>query len=142
VSALYVESSCLGRILFNRPGERVPFNGHDLLITSEVTRIELARTIELARLRGSIADLESARLRRALTDALQRMTLFPVADEIVQLASAPFGAAVPALAGLHAATAQVVRDEAPDLVFWTHDVERATAALARGLPTAGLSTRA
>lgn len=113
----------------------------DLLITSEVTRIELSRAIEGARLRGLIADLESARLRRALTDALQRMTVFPLGDEVLELAAAPFGAAVSTLAALHASTAEVVRDDAPDLVFWTHDSERATAALARGLPVEGLDHR-
>ena len=98
----------------------------------------MLRAIEHSRLAGLLHDLSAARLRRAVGDALKEMSVFPISEEVTELASAPFGSVVAAVDALHVATAQLIQRHADEVIFWTHDAERAAAAMTRGLMVAGL----
>jgi hypothetical protein len=67
--------------------------------------------------------------------------LFPVSDEVIKKARSPFPIPVRALHALHAATAQVIQEEAGGLEFWTRDGAQAAAAVTLGLEVRGVGER-
>ena len=105
--------------------------------SSELTRVEVRRTLYRLRTEGQIDDLE---LAWALTE-LQRVEagieFLPLAPTVLAFASEPTPL-LKTLDALHLATARQVRAlAAPDLVLGTHDRQMATAAMALGFPIEG-----
>lgn len=95
-------------------------------------------TSEPTRLTGELNDLETARKHRELRSLLDRIHLFPVADEVIDDARGAFSVPVSVLQAVHAATARVILGEAGSLTFWTHDPGQAAAAVTVGLEVRGI----
>jgi predicted nucleic acid-binding protein len=138
LSAIYVDASAVLRVLFGAPGLRAPFSRGTLATSSELIQVEAARALDKARFGGSLDDAEVAVVTRELQKLFARMHLFPVSEEVLELARASFPIRVRVLDALHVATAQVIRAEAADLEYWTHDQDAASAAMVRGLDVHGL----
>lgn len=140
-SALYVDATIvLESLLGGAKGPRLPA-GRVLWVGSEILEVELFRHVDSMRLSGAIDDLETAQIHRGLAEALSTVHLFPVSDEVIQKARSPFPIPVRALHALHAATAQVVQEDAGLLEFWTRDSAQAAAAVTLGLQVRGVGER-
>ena len=138
-AAIYVDASCILRLLFATAGARAPLTG-TVATSSTLVEVEAFRTLERIRLAGELNDLELARKHRELSELLGRLHLFPVSDEVIHRARSPFSLPVRALHALHAATALLVLAEAKSLEFWTHDEAQAAAAITIGLEVRGLKS--
>lgn len=136
----YVDASALLRILFSEDGMRVPLNGDERVVSSDLVEIEMCRAVDRERLLGNLDDAETGRKRKELDELIGMLDLMPIDRSVVDLARASFGVNVRALDAIHVATAQVLAQAAPAeaLTFWTHDDRQATAGLARGLNVRGV----
>ena len=137
--AIYVDASAVVRLLFHEPGVRAPVHRSDVVVSSDVVAIEVARVLDRARLEGLVDDAELARKSSELQAILRRLHLFPLAPEMVEVARSSFPVQCRAVDAIHVATAQLVSQETPSLEFWTHDPMTAAAAAVRGLEVQGLS---
>ena len=139
---VYVDASIVLEALLGGTKAGPPPIERGVWVGSELLEVELFRTVDGMRLSGALDDLETARLHRALTVTLARFHLFPVSDDVTRKARSPFPIPVRALHALHAATAQVVQEEAGPLEFWTRDAGQASAAVTLGLAVRGVGERA
>lgn len=98
--------------------------------------------LERLRVSGALREASYAAKRRESRALLGAMHLFPLGDEVLELARNEYPFPVLALDSLHIATAQLVAREAGDLEFWTHDAGVAAAALHRGLTVQGVEPHA
>lgn len=135
--AIYVDTSAILRLLFGSPGVKAPLT-RCVSTSSQLVVVEAYRVVDRARLAGRLNDLETARKHRELRSLLDRMHLFPVADEVIEAAQGAFSIPLSALHALHAATARVIFEEAGPLAFWTHDTAQAAAAVTLGLVVRGI----
>lgn len=136
-AAIYVDASVILRMVFATPGPRAPIT-NAISTSSQVVEVEAFRSLESIRLAGELNDLELARKHRELSALLGRLHLFPVSDEVIQRARAPFPLPVKALHALHVSTALQVSAEVDSLEFWTHDEASAAAAITAGLEVRGI----
>ncbi|MGK5088582.1 type II toxin-antitoxin system VapC family toxin [Bdellovibrionota bacterium FG-2] len=101
---------------------------------SEITLVEVARTLERARLTQRLSDAEFSLKTKESVDLLATFNLVPVSSEIIQLAKSAYPIAVRALDAVHVATAEWLRTAlAEKIIFWTYDHRQAEAAQSRGL---------
>lgn len=135
---LYLDASCLLRVLFGEPGPRAPLGRNVAAVSSKIVEVECFRTLDRARLGGFLDDREAARKNLELNRILERAHLVQVSDEIIAIARATFPVAVRALDAIHVATAQWLIGRLGGLEFWTHDERQAVAARSRGLEVQGL----
>lgn len=136
-AAIYVDTSAILRLLFGSPGVKAPLI-RSVSTSSALVEVEAYRVVDRARLSGQLNDLETARKHRELRSLLDRLHLFPVADEVIEAARAAFSVPVSALHAVHAATAKVILEETGPLAFWTHDPSQAAAAVTLGLDVRGV----
>ena len=134
---LYLDASCLVRLLFGEAGVRAPLGRNVTAASSKLVEVESFRTLDRARLQSLLDDQETAQKSLELTRMIGRLHLVPVSEEIIALARATFPVAVRALDAIHVATAQWLSTRVGELEFWTHDERQATAAIARGLDVRG-----
>jgi hypothetical protein len=138
----YFDSTILVRDCFAGVRARSPKIGA-VVVSSEVVRIEFALVIERRRIAGTIEPSSASLLRKYAEQFLAPLHLFPLANEMIECAEAPFSVAVNGLDAIHVATAEVVaRDTDGTLLFWTLDPRRAAAAAARGLAVRGPTAEA
>src|SRR5438105_3594669 len=109
--AIYLDTSSMHRVLFDSSGLRAPLSTADVVVSSELLGIELARMIDQARLHRSLTVEEIARAARELMMLLKRVHLFPLAPAMVELARATFPVTCRAVDAIHVATAQIVAEE-------------------------------
>lgn len=135
----YVDASALLRVLFREPGERVPLEPDQRVVSSRIVEIEAYRALDRARLIGMMDDAETAVKRHELSELLRRLDLAPIDDPVLERARSSFSVNVRALDSIHVATAEVLLTYAHEpLEFWTHDERQSLAALSRGLDVRGL----
>lgn len=135
---VYLDASCLMRILFGEPGLRAPLGRNIAAASSRLVEVECSRAVDRARLERLLDDRETARKLNELARVIDRLHLVPVSDEVIASARVTFPVAIRALDALHVATAQWLAGQVGELEFWTHDDRQATAALARGLDVRGV----
>ena len=133
----YVDASVALRLVLGQPEPLDTWSDIDLPITSELTRVEGARTIDRARIRGDLTDAEVAQKHQALTEQTERFLLLPLDHIVMRRAADTFPTTIGTLDALHLATALIWRDEEPNLVLATHDSELAIAARALGFDVYG-----
>jgi hypothetical protein len=138
MTTLYLDSSCVLRILFGERGARAPLGKNVVAVSSRLAEVECFRALDRARLTGALNDAETAKKTRELEGILSRAHLVPLSDDVVSLARATFPVSVRALDALHVATAQWLATETGPLQFWTHDGRQAIAATTRGLDVRGI----
>ena len=126
----YVDTSVVLRLVLGQPQALEEWSTINTAVSSELVRVEGARTIDRARAQGTL-DIElAARKRRALAEELEGIDLVPLDPPVLLRAAEPFPFALGTLDALHLATALLLRAETDDLIFVTHDQDLADAARA------------
>jgi predicted nucleic acid-binding protein len=136
----YVDASAVLRVLFDEPGQAVPLEAGDRVVSSHVVEVEAFRAADRVRLLGQLDDARTARKRKELSDFLAMLHLAPVDEAVIGRAKDPFAVNVRALDAIHVATAEALLAAADgeSLEFWTHDDRQAAAALSRGPNVRGI----
>ncbi len=134
----YVDSSVLLRIVLGEP-EPLPSWPHiDRAVSSEMIRLECLRTLDQARVRLHIPDVEVARVRASILEAIDGLDLVALGADVLERAAEPFPVLMGSLDALHLATAILVRDRFDALAFVTHDRELAIGARSMGFEIDGV----
>lgn len=141
MTGIYVDSSAILRLVFDQPGARAPLSQATVAVTSELVEVEIARALDRARLAGLIDDATLAERASDVHRLLRKLSLFPVASEVIQRARASVPMQVSALDTLHIATAELLTAEVGPLEFWTHFPAQAAAAQLRGLTVRGIGSK-
>jgi predicted nucleic acid-binding protein len=136
----YVDASAVLRVLFGEPGQAVPLEAGDSVVSSHIVEVETFRAVDRLRLLGQLDDVRTAHKRKELADLLAMLDLAPVDGAVIGRAKDAFAVNIRALDAIHVATAETLLAAADGepLEFWTHDDRQATAALSRGLDVRGL----
>ena len=137
----YIDASVIIRLVFNEPYPLAEWSQIDEGITSQLTRLECARTFDRHRIRG----LRTATIRTATQSAdaiLSRTYELEVTQHILQWAAKPLSTPLGTLDSIHLASASAYRRALgpPQVIaFATHDRELAEAAKSLGFPVIGTS---
>lgn len=133
-SLRYLDSSVILAALLDEASAPAVLAGGFDAFCSELALVEVARTLERARLSGRLTDAQFALKTKESHDLLSALGQVPLSSEIVQNARAAFPIAVRALDALHVATAQWLRLElGREVRFWSRDQRQLAAAQSRGL---------
>jgi predicted nucleic acid-binding protein len=126
---VYLDSSIVLRRLQGEPAPLTRWGQWEHAYSSVLLRVEVLRTVDRNRLRGTINDREASDLittAHAFFDAVEFVVL---SDGIMDRASQSFFTALGTLDALHLATAlRLVDAGSRELTFLTHDAELAIAA--------------
>ena len=134
---LYIDASVLLRIVLGERGALREWRRSERLVSSELTRLECLRTIDRARLRERLSDEVVAQRRAELIETLDSFELLPIDRLVLERAASQYPSALGTLDAIHLASAEVAREELPDLILATHDSELALAARAVGFAVVG-----
>ena len=134
----YVDTSALLRIVLREPNALDQLRSYDTLVSSEITAVESARTIDRLRLLGTLTNDEVIARSRAISEWLEAMDLVLLRPPVLSRASEPMPTPLGTLDALHLATALVWRDRmGPLSVMATHDTALGLAARAFGFEVIG-----
>ena len=139
---VYVDASVLLRIVLGEPGALRGWREIRRPISSALIRLECLRTIDKARIRLGLADVEIAERRAAILEQLDAFDIIALDATILDRAAEPFPTVLGTLDAVHLASAVLARGEVGELSFATHDRELAIAARAMGFQVLGASTGA
>jgi len=134
---VYVDSSVLLRVVLNERGALREWRRITQPVASELIRLECRRTIDRARIRERLDDDVIAQQRAAVLEVLHTFDIVPLDSVVLERAAEPFPTLLGSLDAIHLATASLLRAQAADLYFATHDGELATAARAMGFRVLG-----
>jgi predicted nucleic acid-binding protein len=129
---VYVDSSVLLRVVLGERDALPEWGRITEPISSELIRIECLRTLDRARLQGSLEEPVLARIRADVLEITESFALVELDAGIKARAADPFPTLVRTLDALHLASALAVRGTTGDLSMATHDQELAIAAQALG----------
>jgi predicted nucleic acid-binding protein len=134
----YVDTSALLRIVLREPDALDQLRSYDTLVSSELTAVEAARTIDRLRLLGALSNDEVIVRSRAISEWLEAMDLVLLRPPVLSRASEPMPTPLGTLDALHLATALVWRDRMGPLpLMATHDTALGLAARAFGFEVIG-----
>jgi predicted nucleic acid-binding protein len=128
----YIDTSTLLRVILNEPGVPALWSRITRPISSELIRVESLRTVDRARLRLRLEDVEVARLRKELLESIEPFTLVQLDGRVLARAAEPFPTVLGTLDAIHLASALLAREQVADLRFATSDHVLETAARAVG----------
>ena len=110
----------------------------DRAFASDLVRVEVRRALHRVHAERNMSDEDIARNWSNLVTIEVTMTWLPLDEAVLEFASGRTREPLKTLDALHLATARLVRDDVPDLVFATHDRRLATAAETSGFPVDGV----
>jgi predicted nucleic acid-binding protein len=134
----YIDTSALLRIVLREPGAVDDLRTYDGLVSSEVTAVESARTIDRLRHQGVLTLEEATARLGVVNDWLEALDLVLLRPPVLSRASEPMPMPVGTLDAIHLATALIWRDRLgplPQMV--THDAALGAAARAFGFDVRG-----
>ena len=135
----YIDTSALLRLVLREPGALDDLQSYDGLVSSELTAVESARTIDRLRLQGSLTVEEAASTGRTVNEWLDAIDLVLIRPTILSRASEPMPMPLGTLDAMHLATALIWRDRVgPLAAIATHDPMLGTAARAFGFDVLGI----
>ena len=135
---VYFDASVFLRVLL-RDGLVLPgWSEFAAPFTSRLTLIEIRRVIDRLRLSGRVPDEDFSDLANMAGRLHEGLQIVPLVDEVLVRAGQPMGVVVGTLDAIHLASALVLREEVPDLVFATHDRQQAIGARALGFEVIGI----
>lgn len=134
---VYLDTSVLLRRVLGEAGGLRQWRSIEIALSSELIIVEALRTIDRARLRLGLDDTEVAARRSDVLGALAALHLVPLVRRVLDRAAEPFPTLLGTLDAIHLATATLLREERPTLVFATHDLELGRAARAIGFRVLG-----
>jgi len=133
----YVDSSVVLRIVLDEDEPLSEWNELEPL-SSQLIRVECLRAIERYRSTMSIDDAAVADRRGGALRILSGFALAEISSDVLDRAAEPFPLYVASLDAIHLATALLVREDRPDLVFATHDQKLGLAARSLGFEVIGV----
>jgi predicted nucleic acid-binding protein len=134
----YIDTSALLRIVLREPGALDDVRAYDGLVSSELTAVESARTLDRLRNQGALTVDEAADRIGVVNEWLEAVDLVLLRAPVLSRASEPMPVPVGTLDAIHLATALVWRDRVgplPQMV--THDAALGAAARAFGFDVRG-----
>lgn len=135
----YVDTSALLRIVLREPGALDDLRSYDGLVSSELTAVESARTIDRLRLQGSLTTAEAVARLRSVNEWLEAVDLVLLRTPVLSRAAEPMPMSLGTLDALHLATALIWRDRMGSLpTMATHDTALGLAAQAFGFDVRGI----
>jgi predicted nucleic acid-binding protein len=137
--SVYLDASVALRKLQRQAGSLASWGRWKRAYSSELLRVEVLRSIDRNRLKGTLTDDDVAELvakAHAIFDAIELVELGP---SVLSRASQPFLTPLGTLDALHLATAlRLVESGGMELTFLTHDTELATAARSMNFTVEGV----
>ncbi|MFN0061467.1 MAG: type II toxin-antitoxin system VapC family toxin [Myxococcaceae bacterium] len=135
MSAAYIDSSVLLRIVMSEPNPSSGWRSHDALVSCEIIHVEALRAIDRLRLGASLDDETVARRRALVYEFLEGIQLIHLGPAVLERASQPFPTTLGTLDALHLSSALLwQQDEGNALgAFFTHDEQLGRAARSLGL---------
>jgi predicted nucleic acid-binding protein len=135
----YVDTSALLRIVLREPGALDDLRSYAGLVSSELTAVESARTIDRLRLQGSLTTAEAVARLRSVNEWLEAVDLVLLRTPVLSRAAEPMPMSLGTLDALHLATALIWRDRMGSLpTMATHDTALGLAAQAFGFDVRGI----
>lgn len=129
---MYVDTSVLLRVVLGEPGRLRAWSRIRQVASSELIRVECFRTLDRARIAGTLADDEVAERRYAVDELLESFDKIALDRRILRSAAEPLPTTLGSLDAIHLASARALRVRVPELRFATHDNALAIAAHAVG----------
>lgn len=134
---VYIDSSVLLRVVLAEPGRLRIWSKIENPVSSELIRLECLRTIDRARIRLRLRDVDVSRYRAEVLETIEAFDLIQLGPSVLERAAEPFPTTIGSLDAIHLASALLARAEFNDLALATHDGELATAARAVGFQVHG-----
>lgn len=134
---VYVDSSVLLRVVLGERGRLRIWSKIENPVSSELIRLECLRTIDRARTRLGLPDVDVSRHRAEVLETIEAFDLIELDSSVLERASEPFPTTMGSLDAIHLASALLARPEFDDLALATHDGELATAGRAVGFQVYG-----
>lgn len=120
---IYIDTSVFLRILLNQPN-RLSFKSAVRLVSSELFKMELNRTLDRLRLESKLDDATLGDAKEESKIFLENVELVKLTSGIKQRVNESFPTVVGTLDGLHLATALALREKKyPALKIASHDVQ-------------------
>ena len=134
----YLDTSVLLRIVLREPGTLGDLRSYEALVSSELTAVESARTIDRMRILGSLTPDEASERLRAVNEWLEAVDLVLLRPPVLSRAAEPMPMPIGTLDAIHLATALIWRDRmGPLAVMVTHDTALGAAARTFGFEVRG-----
>ena len=125
----YLDASVVLRRMLEEPGAIRNWSRWDLLVTSELLRVEAFRAMDRLRLAQRVDASRLAEMAESLRILISRLQEVAMDPAVLARAAEPFPTVIGALDAIHLATALVwVQENREPLVFLTHDLQLAIAA--------------
>jgi predicted nucleic acid-binding protein len=135
---IYLDTSVLLRFLLNQPDILPGFGTWHTGCTSEISGVEMRRTIDRCRLNGELQDKDVANCQQEILRIEGSLDQIVIEQAVLRQASAAMPTVVRTLDAIHLASAMLFREhKAPELRFATHDSQQALAATALGFEIVG-----
>ena len=135
----YIDTSVLLRIVLREPGALDDLRSCETLVSSELTAVESARTIDRLRLQKLLTADEAASRLRIVNEWLEAIDLVLLRPPVLNRASEPMAMPLGTLDALHLTTALIWRDRMGPLpTMATHDLALGSAARAFGFDVLGI----
>jgi predicted nucleic acid-binding protein len=134
----YVDASVLLRVALGQPDALTEWRSIDRGVSSALIVTESLRTLDRARLRRNLSDIEMARRRSIILALLDSLELVEVDSSVLDRAAQPMPTELGTLDAIHLASALLWREAtALDPTMATHDGALGLAARAHGLKVLG-----
>lgn len=135
---LYADASVPVRALLD-DGPALPEWGHfEVAFTSALFLVEARRTLDRLRVTQALDDEALATAVFRLLEIERSLSILDVTKVVLDRASSPMPTTLGTLDAVHLASALVLREEVPDLIFATHDRQQAIGARALGFDVIGV----
>lgn len=130
----YLDTSVVLRRLLRQPAAIRRWSRWESAVTSELMEVEALRTLDRLRLTGELSSVQFAGYVSALRAIANGLEVVSVSSAILKRASASFATPLGTLDAIHLATAFLWMEvNSQELIFVTHDRQRAVAAQVSGL---------
>ena len=134
----YIDSSVLLRVAFRQANALMQWARVERGVSSALILTESLRTLDRARLRADLSDLEVARRRSTILALVDSLELVEIDSVILDRAAQPMPTELGTLDAIHLASALLWKDATGiEPVMATHDVALGLAAQAHGLKVLG-----
>jgi predicted nucleic acid-binding protein len=134
---VYVDTSVVLRVLFREAEPLAGWGRWSRGYSSALWRVEALRTVDRARLTGTVDDAQVVQLRHEIGLVHGSLHVIPLTETILLRAAESFPTVLGPLDAIHLASALAVPD--PIDAFLTHDAQLATAAAAMGFGIHGVT---
>lgn len=137
----YLDSSVLLRIVLREPDRLAEWEQITVPITSALTRVEMARTMDRSAVLQTADEAELAEKQSEIADLLRRIDVIALDDSVLDESARPLPVVLGTLDAIHLASALLYRASQPQeedpIVLATHDKQLATAARALNFEVIG-----